>query len=105
VARDHGKPVGHHGGRVSGPARPQGMAEIGESIMARVQYAMNKLAKIKGVQVPGFQPPHFKEFVVNFDGAGKTVREINKALLARAFSAARTSARNFLNWAAAPFTA
>jgi glycine dehydrogenase subunit 1 len=62
---------------------PQGMAEIGEGIMARVQYAMNKLAKIKGVQAPGFQSPHFKEFVVNFDGAGKTVREINKALLAR----------------------
>lgn len=75
---------------------PHGMAEIGEGIMARVQYAMNKLAKIKGVQVPGFQSPHFKEFVVNFDGAGKTVREINKALLARGIFGGQDLSQEFL---------
>lgn len=41
------------------------------------------MAKIRGVKAPVFQSPHFKEFVVNFDGTGKTVAEINKALLAR----------------------
>jgi len=61
----------------------QGMAEIGEGIMARSRYAMMQLDRIKGVRAPVFQSPHFKEFVVNFDGTGKTVAEINKALLAR----------------------
>jgi glycine dehydrogenase subunit 1 len=62
---------------------PQGMVEIGEGIMARSRYAMLEIDKIKGIKAPVFQSPHFKEFVVNFDGTGKTVAEINKALLAR----------------------
>jgi len=62
---------------------PQGMREIGEGIMTRVRYAMLELDKIAGVKVPVFHAPHFKEFVVNFDGAGKTIAEINEALLAR----------------------
>jgi len=62
---------------------PQGMAEIGEGIMARSRYAMMQLDRIKGLRTPVFRSPHFKEFVINFDGTGKTVAEINKALLAR----------------------
>ncbi len=62
---------------------PRGMVEIGAGIMSRVRYTMTQIAKVKGVNVPVFQSPHFKEFVVNFDDAGKTVAEINKALLAR----------------------
>ena len=61
---------------------PQGMVEIGTGIMARVQYAMQQLDAIPGVQVPLFQAPHFKEFTVSFDGTGKSVAEINEALLA-----------------------
>lgn len=62
---------------------PQGMAEIGEGVMCRSRYAMMEMAKVKGVEAPVFQSPHFKEFVVNFDGAGKTVAEITGGLLAR----------------------
>jgi glycine dehydrogenase subunit 1 len=62
---------------------PQGMVEIGESIMARARYAAVQMDKISGVRAPVFQAPHFKEFVVNFDNSGKSVAEINKALLAR----------------------
>ena len=62
---------------------PQGMVELGESIMSRAGYAMMELNNIKGIRAPAFQAPHFKEFVVNFDDAGKTVAEINKALLAQ----------------------
>ncbi len=62
---------------------PQGMAEIGEGIMARTRYAMQNIAAIKGVGVPFSPSHHFKEFVVNFDGAGKTVAAVNRALLAR----------------------
>ncbi len=62
---------------------PQGMVEIGEGIMSRAFYAMIEMDKIEGVRAPVFQSPHFKEFVVDFANTGKTVAEINKALLAR----------------------
>jgi len=60
---------------------PQGMADIGENIMLRSRYAAQKLDAIAGVRAPVFEGPHFKEFVVNFDDTGKTVGEINAALL------------------------
>jgi len=60
---------------------PQGMREIGESIMQRSRYAILQLSKVRGVECPIFQSTHFKEFVVSFDRTGKTVAEINKALL------------------------
>jgi glycine dehydrogenase subunit 1 len=42
---------------------------------------MQQLNTLKGVKAPLLQAPHFKEFVVNFDGAGKTVAEVNRTLL------------------------
>jgi glycine dehydrogenase subunit 1 len=62
---------------------PQGMVELGEGIMARTRYAMAQLDRIEGVAAPAFHAPHFCEFVVNFDGTGRTVAEINAALLER----------------------
>ncbi len=62
---------------------PQGMREIGESIMQKLHYAMLQISKIEGVKCPVFHSTHFKESVVNFDDTGKTVGEINKALLRR----------------------
>ena len=59
---------------------PQGMAEVGRTIMQKAQYAADKIARIKGVRL-GFVSPFFKEFVVNFDGTGKPVADINRALL------------------------
>lgn len=61
---------------------PQGMVEIGETVMARSRHAMLAIGRIAGIKAPVFQTPHFKEFVVNFDGTGKTVAEINRVLLA-----------------------
>jgi glycine dehydrogenase subunit 1 len=58
---------------------PEGLREVGRLIMARARYAARLLGAIDGVQVrwpDGF----FKEFVVAFDGTGKTVAEINVAL-------------------------
>jgi glycine dehydrogenase subunit 1 len=60
---------------------PQGMKEIGEGIMQRSAYLVGRLAGLDGVRAPVFSAPFFKEFVVNFDGTGKTVADINKALL------------------------
>ena len=59
---------------------PQGMRELGEGILQRVAYVTGRLAAIPGVKAPLFTAPHFKEFVVNFDGTGKTVEAINRAL-------------------------
>ena len=60
---------------------PQGMRELGEGIMQRASYLMTQLTRIDGVRAPIFAAPHFKEFVVNFDGTDKTVAGINDALL------------------------
>jgi len=60
---------------------PQGLRELGETIMMKTQYTMQKLAKIKGVKTPRFNAPHFKEFTVNFDKTGKTVRTLHQTLL------------------------
>jgi len=59
---------------------PSGFKEIGELIIQKSHYAIKLLSEVKGVKVI-FWPNIFKEFVVNFDGTGKTVRDINKALL------------------------
>jgi glycine dehydrogenase subunit 1 len=60
---------------------PKGLQELGQTVMQRSQYAMKKLAEIKGIRAPLFTSPHFKEFVVSFKEAGKTVEEINQFLL------------------------
>lgn len=61
---------------------PQGFKEVGETCIARSHYAADRLGQIPGVAIK-LSPAFFKEFVVNFDGAGKTVAEINKKLLAK----------------------
>lgn len=60
---------------------PHGMEEVGQTIMQRSQYAMDKLDQIKGVKASRFDNVGFKEFVVDFNATGKTVKEINKSLL------------------------
>ncbi len=62
---------------------PQGLKELGENVMARSQYAMKQLSKIKGVKAPVFKSPHFKEFTVNIDGTGKKVATMHKRLLTK----------------------
>lgn len=62
---------------------PQGMRELGENILYKSAYATKKLATLSGVVQPFAQSCSFKEFVLNFDGTGKTVAQINAALLER----------------------
>jgi glycine dehydrogenase subunit 1 len=62
---------------------PQGMVEIGEGIMQRCRYAMQKITAIPGLKVTFAETPHFNEFVVNFDSTNKTAAEVNTALLER----------------------
>jgi glycine dehydrogenase subunit 1 len=74
---------------------PQGMAEIGEGIMQRSRYAALQLDRVKGVKAPLFQSAHFKEFVVNFDGTGKTVAQINDALYKQGIFGGKDLTREF----------
>ena len=60
---------------------PEGFRDVGNLILQQARYASIQLAKIPGVRVI-FPNSFFKEFVVNFDGAGKRVSAVNKALLA-----------------------
>jgi glycine dehydrogenase subunit 1 len=59
---------------------PQGFKDIGRVIIQRSHYAAKLLSEIKGIRIL-FGDQFFKEFIVNFDGAKKTVRTVNDALL------------------------
>jgi glycine dehydrogenase subunit 1 len=61
---------------------PQGMKDIGETILQKSHYAKKITAHISGVKMP-LKSAHFNEFVVNFDATGKSVADINRALLDR----------------------
>jgi glycine dehydrogenase subunit 1 len=60
---------------------PEGLRELGGIIIMKARYAMQQLAHIAGVKAPLFRSPHFKEFTVNFDKTGKTVRSLHQTLL------------------------
>jgi glycine dehydrogenase subunit 1 len=61
---------------------PAGFADLGRAVIARSHYAARRLEEIEGVEIP-FGDGFFKQFAVRFDGTGKTVAEINRALLER----------------------
>jgi len=58
---------------------PQGFREVGELIIEQANYAARALERIDGVRLP-FPTGFFKEFVVNFDGTGKSVADVNRSL-------------------------
>ncbi|WP_283132741.1 aminomethyl-transferring glycine dehydrogenase subunit GcvPA [Rhizohabitans arisaemae] len=60
---------------------PEGMREIGETIMMNTRYAMRTLAEVPGVGIPYGSAPHFGEFAVRFR-PGISAAEVNRALLA-----------------------
>lgn len=62
---------------------PKGMLELGQNIIQKSLYAIEELSKIKGVKGSKFNSMGFKEFVVDFNDTGKTVKEINEKLLAK----------------------
>ena len=59
---------------------PQGFKEIGNTIIEKNAYAKKLISQIHGVKIL-FPLYNFKEFVVNFDATGKSVKEINQSLL------------------------
>jgi glycine dehydrogenase subunit 1 len=62
---------------------PEGLRQLGETIMYKANYAMQLLSTLPDVKTPVFKSAHFKEFTVNFDETGLTVGEVNRKLLRR----------------------
>lgn len=60
---------------------PKGMYELGQTVIQKVLYAVEKFNELDGVIGSRFKGANFKEFVVDFNDTNKTVKEINKALL------------------------
>ncbi len=74
---------------------PQGMTELGERMMARSRYAMERLAEIPDVSLPFGEGHHVHEFVVDFSATGRSVADINAALLERGFLGGADLSREF----------
>lgn len=62
---------------------PKGMQELGLTIMERARYAADVLSRVPGVIGSVFEATNYKEFVVNFEATGKSVREVNRSLRER----------------------
>jgi glycine dehydrogenase subunit 1 len=73
---------------------PQGFSEVGEVILQRSHHAAKAVAAVKGARVT-FPCGFFKEFVVNFDGSGKTVAQVNEALRAKGIFGGRDLSADF----------
>jgi glycine dehydrogenase subunit 1 len=74
---------------------PQGLRELGETIMYKANYAMRLLSKIEGIKAPVFKSMHFKEFTVNFDGTSLSVKEVNERLLKKGVHGGKDISREF----------
>jgi len=74
---------------------PEGMQELGKGIIQRSLYAQKEIGKIKGVKVPLFQSANYSEFVVDFNNSGKTIKEINKALLKKNIFGGKDLSKDF----------
>jgi glycine dehydrogenase subunit 1 len=61
---------------------PEGMRELGTTIMQRSRYAAQQIGAIPGVRAPALTAPFFKEFVVDLGATGRTVAEVNRGLAA-----------------------
>jgi glycine dehydrogenase subunit 1 len=63
---------------------PQGLRELGDGLLRRRAYAIERLGEVPGIVASRLSGPGFKEFVVDVGAAGATVAEVNAALLERA---------------------
>ncbi|MBU8538541.1 aminomethyl-transferring glycine dehydrogenase subunit GcvPA [Falsiroseomonas tokyonensis] len=61
---------------------PEGFAELGELVLARSHDAARRLDAIPGVSVR-WKSGFFREFVVDFSATGRSVAQVNAALLKR----------------------
>lgn len=74
---------------------PKGMFEVGQVVMQKSQYLMAQLNKLKGVKAPKFTSANFKEFVVDFNKTGMSVKKINKLLLNKGIYGGKDLSKEF----------
>ncbi len=74
---------------------PRGMSDLGRAILQRAEYLMQRMNELPGVRAPRFRSSHFKEFVVDFNGTGMTVAQINAFLRERGIFGGIDLAREF----------
>lgn len=74
---------------------PQGMRELGETVVQNAHYAEKLLREVPKLRVNPFGGSYFQEFVVNFDDAGLSVSEVNSALLERRIFGGKDLSRDF----------
>jgi glycine dehydrogenase subunit 1 len=74
---------------------PEGMRELGETIIQRASYAAEVLSRIGGLRVNPFGGPFFQEFIVNYDGTGMSAADVNRRLLERRIFGGRDLSRDF----------
>jgi glycine dehydrogenase subunit 1 len=73
---------------------PQGFRDVGELILQQAHFAASLLSEVPGLRIV-FPSHFFKEFVVNFDGAGKRVAAVNEALRAEGIFGGKDLSREF----------
>ena len=74
---------------------PQGLRELGETILYKANYAVKLLSEIESLKVPFFESVCFKEFTVNFDQTGLAVNEVNKELLEHGIQGGKDVSKEF----------
>lgn len=74
---------------------PEGMKELGAHILQMCNYAVKTLNRVPGIEVNKLGGANFQEFVVGFDGTGKTVAQINDALLKHHIFGGKDLSRDF----------
>jgi glycine dehydrogenase subunit 1 len=58
---------------------PNGLKELGETIVLKTHYAMKRLSEIEGISAPVFRSPHFQEFTIKF--ANASVGDVHRKLV------------------------
>lgn len=74
---------------------PEGMYELGQTIMQNSQYTVKKLNKIAGIQGSRIVSPFFKEFIVDFNETGISVQTINELLLEKKIFGGKDLSKEF----------
>lgn len=74
---------------------PQGMYELGETIVQNLQYLIRRLDEIEGVKANPFGGSNFQEVLVDFNASGKRVADINTALLKHRIFGGKDLSREF----------
>lgn len=74
---------------------PNGMYELGQTIMQNSQYAVKQINKIPGVKGSRLSSPFFKEFIIDFNDTGLSVETINKKLLEKKIFGGKDLSKEF----------